>query len=164
MSNSRKTGTTIYISGQAALLGLTLLTFHVPADAQTPGARPIAFGQTVQGTLTSIDPVTDSGTPVDTYIFTATPGQGYLIAVRSPTIPLVSSLFRVVPGGGFSGEQIASVFAPGQAVGYFGVIDQPGRYEVDVQSTNPQQPTGAYTLSLLDLNLNTPLAKAPPAQ
>lgn len=166
MSNSSKTGVTGYRGGRTVALGLTLLALHFPAGAQTPGAVPIAFGQTVQGTLTSTDQVTDDGRPFDTYVFTVTaPGQRYFIKATSPNIPLLSTLFRVDPAGEFIGIQDASVFTRGQTLGYFGVISQPGRYEVDALSVDVQQPTGpsgtaSYTLSLT----NVPPPAAPPAQ
>ena len=166
MSSSRKTGITGYFGGQALILGLALLTLCFPARAQTPGAIPITFGQTVQGTLTSTDPVATDGVPFDTYIFTVTaPGQAFFIQAHSPDSPLFSALYRVVPERGFIGLQDASVFTPGQTLGYFGVINQPGQYEVDVKAENPRRPTGPsgttrYTLSLL----NGPPPAAPPAQ
>jgi hypothetical protein len=108
--------------------------------------------------------VTEDGRPIDTYIFTVTAPRPYFIKASSPDIPLISSLFRVIPTG-FAGLQDASVFSPGQTVGYFGVIAQPGQYEVDVSSVDPQRPTGpsgtaSYTLSLT----NTPPPAGPPAQ
>jgi hypothetical protein len=160
MSNSGKTGITRYHRGQAVTLGLVLLALHFPAGAQTPGAVPIAFGQTVQGTLTSTDRLLPDGRPIDTYTFrVAAPGLVYLIDATSPDIPLISSLFRVTPTG-FVGQQVASVFRPGQTVGYFGVIDQPGQYEVDVFSEDPQLPTGPSGTARYTLNLRA----APPAQ
>ncbi len=164
MSTSCKTRITGYYGGQAVALGLILLALHFPASAQTPGAIPIAFGQTVQGTLTSTDPLLEDGTPIDTYIFTVTAPGPYFIKASSPDIPLISSLFRVTPAD-FVGLQDAAVFSPGQTLGYFGVIAQPGRYEVDVRSVDPQQPTGpsgtaSYTLSVT----NTPPPAVPSAQ
>ncbi len=160
MSNSGKTGITRYHRGQSVTLGLVLLALHFSAGAQTPGAVPIAFGQTVQGTLTSTDPVTEDGSPIDTYSFrVAAPGLVYLIDATSPDIPLISSLFRVIPTG-FVGQQGASVFRPGQTVGYFGVIAVPGQYEVDVSSVDPQLPTGPSGTARYTLNLRA----APPAQ
>ncbi len=137
------------------------MALHFPASAQTPGAIPIAFGQTVQGTLTSTDRLLPDGRPVDTYTLrVAAPGLVYLIDATSPDIPLTSSLYRVTPAGGFVGQQIAFVFRPGQTVGYFGVIDLPGQYEVDVFSNDPQQPTGPSGTASYTLNLRA----APPAQ
>jgi hypothetical protein len=161
MSNSGKTGITRYHRGQAVTLGLVLLALHFSAGAQTPGAIPIALGQSVQGTLTSTDPVTDDGRPIDTYTFrVAAPGLVYLIDATSPDIPLISSLFRVTPAGDFIGQQAASVFRPSQTVGYFGVIAVPGQYEVDVSSVDPQLPTGPSGTARYTLNLRA----APPAQ
>ena len=168
MNNSRKTGITGYYIGQAVTLGLALLALHLPAGAQTPGAIPIAFGQTVRGTLTSTDRLLEDGRPVDTYIFTAALGQRYFIKAASPDIPLIANLFRLIPGGGLIGQQDAFVFRPGQTVGFFGVINLQGRYGIDVSSVDEQQPTGpsgtaSYTLSLLDLNLNAPRLATPAA-
>ncbi len=166
MSTSCKARITGYYGGQAVALGLVLLALHVPAGAHTPGAVRIAFGQTVQGTLTSTDRLLENGTPIDTYTFrVAAPGPAYFIQASSPDIPLVSSLVRVTPTERFIDQQAASVFTRGQTVGYFGVIDQPGLYEVDVFSAFPQNPTGpsgtaSYTLSLT----NAPPPAAPPAQ
>ena len=166
MSNSGKTGITRYHRAQAVTLGLVLLALHFPASAHTPGAIPIAFGQTVQGTLTSTDPVLEDGRPIDTYTFTVTaPGQAYFIQATSPAIPLISSLVRATPAERFIGQQDASVFTPGQTLGYFGVLNQPGLYEIDVYSVDPQQPTGpsgtaSYTLSLTNA---PPPAGPPPA-
>jgi hypothetical protein len=164
MRNSRKTGIWGSHGGQTVILGLVLLALHFPARAHTPGAIPIAFGQTVQGTLTATDRVSADGRPIDTYTFrVAAPGP-YFIKVTSPAIPLVSSLSLATPAEQFIGQQVAAVFAPGQTVGYFGVLKQPGQYEVDVTSVDLQQPTGpsgtaSYTLSLT----NTPPPAAPPA-
>jgi hypothetical protein len=166
MSTSCKARITGYYGGQALALGLILLALHFPAGAQTRGAIPIAFGQTVQGTLTSTDRLLEDGTPYDTYIFTVpAPGQPYFINASSPDIPLTAALFRLVPGGGFIDQQAASVFTRGQTVGFFGVLNQAGRYGIDVFSADPQQPTGpsgtaSYTLSLT----NTPPLAALPAQ
>ncbi len=166
MSTSCKARITGYYGGQALALGLIVLALHFPAGAHTPGAIPIAFGQTVQGTLTSTDRLLEDGRPIDTYTFRVTaPGQAYFIQASSPDIPLFSALYRVTPTEKFIGQQDASVFRPGETLGYFGVIDQPGQYEVDVFSADPQQPTGpsgtaSYTLSLT----NAPPPAALPAQ
>ena len=161
MSTSCKARITGYYGGQALALGLILVALHFPAGAHTRGAVPIAFGQTVQGTLTSTDPLTDDGRPSDTYTFrVAAPGLVYLIDATSPDIPLISSLFRVTPTERFIGQQTAAVFRPGQTVGYFGVIAQPGQYEVDVLSEDPQRPTGPSGTASYMLNLRA----APPAQ
>ena len=169
MSTSCKARITGYYGGQAVALGLILLALHFPAGAQTRGAIPIAFGQTVQGTLTSTDRLLEDGRPIDTYIFNVTaPRTRYLIIARSPDIPLISSLSRVTQAG-FADQQAAAVFSPGQTLGYFGVIDQPGQYEVDVRSSNPQRPTGpsgtaSYSLSLVKINLDAQPPAALPAQ
>jgi hypothetical protein len=150
MSNSRKTRVTGYFGRQGVLLGLVLLALHSPAGAQTPGARPIAFEQTIQGTLSTTDRVDLQGRPTDTYTFVLTaPETFYNIIAASPTIPLKSTLARVVPGGPRSLEQTALVYKPGQVVGYFGLLN-PGRYEIDVAPANLQQLTGPYTLDLFE--------------
>ena len=160
MSTSCKTRIMGYYGGQAVALGLVLLALHLPAGAQQTPVVPIAFGQTVQGTLTSTDPVIPAGTPIDRYFFAVTAPGPFFIKASSPAVPLLSVLYRVAPDGELIGLQDASVFTPGQALGYFGVLAQPGRYVIEVLSTNPQQPTGSYTLSLT----NAPPPAAPPAQ
>ena len=150
MSNSGKTGITRYHRGQAATLGLVLLALHFSAGAQTPGAIPIAFEQTIQGALSATDRVDRQGRPTDTYTFVLTePETFYNIIAASPTIPLKSTLARVVPGGPRSLEQTALVYKPGQVVGFFGLL-APGRYEIDVAPANLQQLTGPYTLNLFE--------------
>jgi hypothetical protein len=147
MSNRGKTFTTRYPCGQAVILGLVLLALHFSASAQqTPGPTPMAFGQTVQGAVSSSH-------PIDVWTFKAKPGQAYFIKATSPDIPLLSVLTFVFPaGGGSIEEQRASVSRPGQTVGYFGVLNDFGQYDIRV-TFNPQpfasqQPAGKYTLSL----------------
>ena len=163
MSNSSKICTTGYYGGQAVTLGLVLLALHFPAGAQpAPGANlpPIVFGQPVQGTLTSTDKVFEDGSPFDTYTFTVPAPGPFFIKANSPDIPLYSALYFVDPVKGFVGLQDSSTFRRGQALGYFGVLNQAGRYAIDLGAFSPQQPTGSYTLSLT----NTPPPAAPPAQ
>lgn len=146
MSNSRKRGITGYHWGHAVILGLALLALNFLAGAQTPGPTPIAFGQTVQGAVSSSH-------PIDVWTFKAKPGQAYFIKATSPDIPLLSVLTVVFPsGGGSIEEQRASVSRPGQTVGYFGVLNDFGQYDIRV-TFNPQPfvsqpPAGKYTLSL----------------
>jgi hypothetical protein len=156
MSNSRKARITGYHGLHAIILGLTLLALHFPAGAQTPGAIPIAFGQTVQGTLDINDPTFADRTRYDLYIFNvATPGRRYLIIARSPDIPLYSALYRLIPGVtlGPRNRVESATSVRGGALSYTGVLPQPGRYAVVVNALSPQQPTGPsglarYTLSL----------------
>jgi hypothetical protein len=122
------------------------LTLNFSAGAQTPSSTPITFGQTVQGAVSSSH-------PFDVWTFKAKPGQAYFIKATSPDIPLLSVLTFVFPsGGGSLEEQRASVSKPNQTVGYFGILSQPGQYDIRVtfnpQLFNSQQPAGKYTLSL----------------
>ena len=149
MSISCKTGITGYYSGQAVALGLVLLALHFPAGAQ-PVARSIGFGQTVQGTLTSTDLVNPAnGTRLDTYtFFVSTPGKPYFIQASSPDIPLLSVIARAAPTR--SPPLNFAFSARGQTLSYSGVLNQPGLYIIVVNARFLQQPTGRYTLSLLN--------------
>lgn len=159
----------------ALFSGLAVVALHLPAVAyaesagfnlshrlatkQTAGAVPIAFGQTVNGVLgDGTDPnMFEDGTPYDTYtVNVQTPGQVYLIITTSPEIPLVSQLyFFNAATGGFIGQQVASVFAPGQTVAFAGAFPQAGIYEIDVYPADLQQPAGTYDLALTDLSGGT---------
>ena len=156
MSNSRKTRVAGYHGLQAIILGLVLLALGFSVGAQAPVAPPIAFGQTVQGTLDVNDPLASDRTRFDIYVFNvAAPGQRYFIIARSPDIPLFSALHRFTPGVTL-GPRNRLDFATsvrGGALSYTGVLPQPGRYAIVVNALSPQQPTGPsglarYTLSL----------------
>jgi hypothetical protein len=164
MSNSRKTRITGYHGLHAIILGLTLLALHFPAGAQAPVVPPIAFGQTVQGTLDFNDPTFTNRTRFDAYTFNvAAPGRSYFIIARSPDIPLFSALYRVTPSGLLNSIKARNTVkldvssVRGEALSYSGFL-QPGRYVIAVANRFLQQPTGPsglarYTLSLLNAPL-----------
>ena len=167
MINSRKRGITRYYRGQSVILGLILLALGFPVGAQAPTVpTPIAFGQTVQGTLDFTDPVLRDFTRYDAFALNVpAPGRSYFITVRSPDIPLYSALRRALPGGALiapSGQfgalvKFATTSERGELLSYTGVL-RPGRYLLIVNARFLQQQTGPsglarYTLRLLNVPL-----------
>lgn len=141
----------------AYLAGVTYFVMPERVAAQaTPGPgpapSPIAFGQTISGGLTSTDPITRDGRPVDTFRFESqTPNQVYVVSVRSPQIPLQSSLrFRdaSVTADPTVRQQLSRVFVAGQQVQYAGRLTTPGTYLIEVHTGDVQRPVGSYTLTL----------------
>jgi hypothetical protein len=136
-----------------ALVGIhSALSGSVYAQAVQP---PIAYGQTIQGSLGSPgDDVLSDGRPIDRYrLVTQAPGQIYVVSAASRQIPVVSSISfidtarqQAVP------LQQAQVFFARQRVLYAGRLAQPGTYLIKIFPLDPQRPIGSYTLSLTCLD------------
>jgi hypothetical protein len=131
-----------------ALVGIhSALSGSVYAQAVQP---PIAYGQTIQGSLGSPgDDVLSDGRPIDRYrLVTQAPEQTYVIRATSLQIPLVSSISFINTAGQQVPLQQAQVFFSGQQVLYAGTLPQPGIYIINVYALDTQRPVGGYTLSL----------------
>lgn len=141
---------------RALSLGLLALLAQMSlpvAARQVP--TPIILGETVTGALAPTDNALTDGRPFDTYSFsTETANQSYVITARSPAVPVSSRLFFVDLArteNPFVFLQQAFVITPRGQVQYSGTLAQPGDYEIDVFSSDPEQPTAtSYTLSLAE--------------
>ena len=131
-----------------ALVGIhSALSGSVYAQAARP---PIAYGQTIQGSLGSPgDDVLSDGRPIDrNRLMTRVPQQAYVIRATSLQIPLVSTISFINTAGQQVSQQQAQVFFSGQQVLYAGTLPQPGTYIINVYALDNQRPVGGYTLSL----------------
>lgn len=148
--------------GQAVFAAFGLLVCHISLPVASFGAppRPITFGQTIAGTLTSTDNIVAGRPAFDTYsVVTQAPNQSYVITAISPNIPLFSDLKTGTPS---LFGQAAFTTGPGQQVQYSGTLRPAGRYLITVSSSNLQQPVGSYTLSLTHKPAACPPAPAAP--
>ncbi len=75
----------------AYTLRLEKMAASVPVNA-APGT--IAFGQSVEGSLTDTDPVSASGARYDAYTFTAATGEGFHILMRAAAMDSYLELYR----------------------------------------------------------------------
>lgn len=126
-------------------------TPSVPDIAPTQQS-PIAYDQTVQGSLDATDPILPDGSLYDVYTFQAQAGQGYFITVQSDSF-VAASLIVAVPqsvDGQTTPLQLAQVFQPGARVEYAGTLEQSGGYAILVTTADPTL-SGAYTISLTEL-------------
>lgn len=140
--------------GKAVSSGLVVLAAQgVLAGAafgQT-APTPIAYGQTVQGSLgDGTDAVLPDGRPIDQYrLTTPLAGQTYAIRAASVEIPIASTIRYLNPATQqFAPLQRSFTFAGGQQLLYAGDLAQPGTYAIDVFPVDTQRPVGSYTLSL----------------
>lgn len=111
----------------------------------------ITYGQAVQGALgDATDTVLQDGRPIDRYVLiTQAAGQPYAIRARSPEIAIASTVLYFDSAlGQYVPLQRATTFVAGQQVLYAGVLEQPGRYLIDVFPQDLQAPVGSYTLNL----------------
>ncbi|HKF93269.1 MAG TPA: hypothetical protein VKB96_01450 [Gammaproteobacteria bacterium] len=121
--------------------------------------RPISFGQTISGTLTSTDYILPDGTPIDGYtVVTQTPNQTYVITASSPDVPLRAAI-GFVQSPTYS--QAAEVGGLAGQVQFSGTLPQVGQYLIVASSLDQQRPVGSYRLSLTHKPVACPPATAP---
>ncbi len=132
-----------------------------PGAPITGGATPIEFGQTLQGALTSTDPVTRTGRPRDHFrVFTTSPNVPFFVSVTSPTLVLRTSIaYRNVAlrGDPLEAEQEGRYFNPGQTLLFGGRLERRGEYQIEVTPAEAVPLTGNYSITL---NNNPPPAGA----
>ncbi len=123
-----------------------------PGPPAGTGATPINFGQTVQGQLTTTDPVTRTGRPRDHLrLVSTTPNASFFISVTSPTMALRTGIsYRNVAlrGDPLEALQEARTFEPGQTLLFGGTLEKRGEYQIEVTPAEAVPLTGSYTVTL----------------
>jgi trimeric autotransporter adhesin len=157
----------INVNGQTS----NVVTFTIGGTAPPPVPQRVSLGQTVNGSLTSTDPLqllqagADKGTYFyDFYRFTASANTSIAIDLRSANFNAATTLFQVVVDG--NGTETLNPIAfdddSGGGLGIEGITDNrdsllstvlpaSGDYLVSATSSNvAPSATGAYTLRIFD--------------
>lgn len=130
----------------AGSIGIYTLAVTQLPPVRVPAPSPVTLGQTVQGSLSTDDPVNDDEVHYDAYVVRGRPGETLEITMASEAFDTFVAFGRM-QGGGF--EQIDSNDDGEDGTNSLlrVTLDRAGEYVVRAQSLSPGQ-TGAYTLTV----------------